>query len=145
MRTRLTGALAVAMAAASLAVPALAQAPTPNLVELGRSLFYGSVTPATPARLRWEERPVPAAAARCANCHVATQGAQPFGPPLTADALLTLAPRRGGPPSAYDRDSFCRVVAQGVDNTGVMLSKVMPQYRLSDPECTALWSFLLTQ
>lgn len=64
---------------------------------------------------------------------------------MTADALLTLAPRRGGPPSAYDRDSFCRVVSSSVDNTGVLLSKAMPQYRLSDPECSALWSYLLTQ
>lgn len=137
--------LTAAVMAACLVAPALAQVPTPNLVELGRGLFTGAVVPATPARLRWEERALPASAARCVNCHAAAKGAEPLGPRLTADSLLTLAPRRGGPPSAYDRDSFCRVVGKGVDNTGVMLSKAMPQYALSEPECTALWSYLLTQ
>lgn len=137
--------LLAAVVTAGSPFPGLAQSATPNLVDLGRSLFYGQTPTGTPARLRWEERVLPASAARCANCHAAPKGAEPFGPRLTADSLLTLAPRRGGPPSAYDRDSFCNAVSRGVDNTGVMLSKAMPQYPLSQPECSAIWSFLLTQ
>jgi mono/diheme cytochrome c family protein len=140
-----TAMLLAAVLAVGSPVSGLAQSATPYLVDLGRSLYDGQVATGSPARLRWEERALPVSAAHCANCHAAAKGAEPFGPRLTADSLLTLAPRRGGPPSAYDRDSFCRVVSQGVDNTGVMLSKAMPQYPLSEPECSAIWSFLLTQ
>nr|WP_315597733.1 hypothetical protein [uncultured Cupriavidus sp.] len=134
-----------ALPAASLAAPAQAQATTQDVVARGRALFLGQATTEAPVHLRGETRALPASAVRCINCHVAPKGAEPLGPRLTADTLLTMASRRGGPASAYDRDSFCRVLGNSVDNTGVVLAKAMPQYQLSDPECTALWSYLLTQ
>ncbi|MGO4306596.1 c-type cytochrome [Cupriavidus sp. RAF12] len=136
--------LALALTAACL--PAAAEVtPTPAspAVEQGRAMFYGEA--ALAAHLRGEARALPAGASRCANCHVVTRGTESFGPRLTADSLLGLSARRGGPPTAYDRNTFCSVMADSVDVAGVMLARSMPQYRLSDQECTALWSYLLTQ
>lgn len=48
------------------------------------------------------------------------------------------------PPTRYDRDAFCQVLATGIDVTGVVLFRAMPQHTLSDNECTALWTYLLT-
>ncbi|WP_455281740.1 hypothetical protein [Cupriavidus necator] len=36
------------------------------------------------------------------------------------------------------------VPAPGGSGAGVVLSRAMPQYTLSDDECTALWTYLLT-
>jgi hypothetical protein len=66
-----------------------------------------------------------------------------FCAPLTRRHLLSDAERRGGPPSHYTLISFCRVLRAGVDPTGIVLKKAMPQYTLSDTECAALWSFVI--
>ncbi len=128
-----------------MAVAGMATAATTpdDPVAFGQQLFLGEV--ALSARLRTNPRDLPASAVRCANCHAATSGAQPFGPPLTRDTLQGLMARRGGPPTVYTRDTFCKVLADGVDAANVVLSSAMPQYRLSDEECNALWAFLLTR
>lgn len=110
---------------------------------LGRQLFFGEVP--LSARLRTNPQALPPSAVRCANCHASSRDAQPFGPPLTRESLLGLMSRRGGPPTAYTRDTFCSVLANGVDVAHVVLASAMPQYRLSDAECSALWAFLLTR
>lgn len=131
--------LAWLLATASLWV----QAQAATDVDRGRRIFQGEA-PVT-AHMRGETRPLPAAAVRCINCHAAAAGAEPLGPRLTSDSLLTLTARRGGPPTAYDRDGFCHALASSIDQGGVLLAKAMPQYQLADADCTALWSFLLTQ
>jgi hypothetical protein len=52
-------------------------------------------------------------------------------------------PRRGGPPSAFDRDTFCRLLRTGVDPAWVVVDVSMPRYALSDEQCHALWTHLL--
>jgi len=131
--------LAWLLATASLWVQAQAAAGAAQ----GQKIFQGEVPVA--AHLRGETRLLPVAAVRCINCHAAPRGAEPLGPRLTADFLLTLTSRRGGPPTAYDRNGFCNALATSVDVGGVLLAKAMPQYQLADADCTALWSFLLTQ
>ncbi|WP_354677156.1 hypothetical protein [Cupriavidus plantarum] len=131
--------LAWLMAAASLWVQAEAAVDA----EQGRRIFTGDAPVA--AHNRGATPALPAAAVGCINCHMPSRGAEPLGPRLTADYLLTLTPRRGGPPTAYDRNGFCQALSSSVDVGGVLLAKAMPQYQLTDADCTALWSFLLTQ
>jgi len=109
--------------------------------DLGYAIFSGQR--ALVAHLRDDNRMVPANAARCINCHGHMDNAASFAPPLTRRHLLSDAERRGGPPSHYTLISFCRVLRAGVDPTGIVLKKAMPQYTLSDTECAALWSFVI--
>ncbi|MFS8977564.1 hypothetical protein PO002_24140 [Cupriavidus necator] len=136
---RLHAVIGLVLAATS----ATAAADTGPVAELGRAIFQGKFEVA--AHLRGDARPLPAIATRCASCHTPSSGATAFAPQLTAGYLLEAIPRRGGPPTRYDRDAFCRVLATNIDPATVMLEKSMPQYVLSDDECTALWTFLLTQ
>jgi hypothetical protein len=68
----------------------------------------------------------------------------PLPPRLGAQPLQQPLRRRGGPPSAYTVDSFCRLLRTGVDPAQVVTSQAMPVYRISDADCFALWAFLLT-
>lgn len=136
---RLYAALGLALVAAS----ATAAADASPVAELGQAIFQGNLD--VVAHLRGDARPLPAIAKRCASCHTPSSGAPAFAPQLTAGYLLGAIPRRGGPATRYDRDAFCRVLATSIDPATVMLAKSMPQYVLSDDECTALWTFLLTQ
>lgn len=97
------------------------------------------------AHLRDDNRPLPAWTTRCVNCHVGTSKAAAFAPPLTHDALLGAARRRGGPISAYDSPTFCRAVTDGVDPAGIVLRAPMPRYRMTDAECAALWRYVMGQ
>ena len=108
--------------------------------EMGREIFSGQR--ALAAHLRDDDRILPDSAVRCINCHDHANGTASFAPPLTSPYLLSDIRRRGGPPSRYDLKSFCRVLNVGVDPTGIVLKKAMPQYTLSDTECAALWSFV---
>ena len=62
---------------------------------------------------------VMAGAARCANCHGDLGEGRREGVlvavPLQRSALMQSHSRRGGPPSAYGRASFCRSLRSGVD------------------------------
>ncbi|EDZ97949.1 conserved hypothetical protein [Burkholderia sp. H160] len=112
-------------------------------MELGREIFSGQR--ALAAHLRDDDRMLPDNAVRCINCHGHADNAVSFGPPLTSQYLLSDTRRRGGPPSRYDLSSFCRVLNVGVDPTGIVLKKAMPQYTLSATECEALWTFVTAQ
>lgn len=107
--------------------------------DLGCAIFSGQH--AVAAHLRDDDRMLPAAAARCINCHSQAGAAAAFAPPLTPRYLLSYADRRGGPPSRYNSVVFCRVLEDGIDPAGIVLKKSMPHYTLSDTECAALWRF----
>ncbi|MGF6919416.1 hypothetical protein [Paraburkholderia sp. 40] len=109
-------------------------------IELGREIFSGQH--ALVAHLRDDNRTLPDNAVGCINCHGHADNAASFAPPLTSQYLLSDTRRRGGPPSRDDLGSFCRVLNVGVDPTGIVLKKAMPQYTFSDTECAALWSFV---
>lgn len=113
--------------------------------ERGRRLFAGEQ--AVEARMVGHTDPLPAEAYRCVNCH-SSSSTPPrtdldFAPVLSKLTLTTRIARRGGPPSAYEPTSFCRLVRDGVDPAHVMISQAMPRYRLSDRECEALWTYLM--
>lgn len=102
--------------------------------------------------------PLPQQAVRCVNCHrpesgptgsvAATDSAalatDKFAPALGPRLLTQSVARRGGPPSTYDRNSFCKLLREGVDPAHVMIPQAMPRYTLTDEECEALWLFLTT-
>lgn len=115
---------------------------------LGARLFDGRAAMA--AQLAGRDLALPVSASRCANCHrrgaaeMAASAASTagFGPVLTAAALRTRQPRRGGPPSAYDEAAFCRVLRTGIDPAYVLVDQRMPRYAATDAECAALWTYL---
>lgn len=130
---------AIGLALVAIACPVnAAQSCDPSA--LGCLIFSGQH--AIAAHLRDDDRPLPDWTTRCVNCHTQTGPASAFAPPLTADYLLAATRRRGGPPSNYDPTTFCRAVRNGIDPAEVLLRKAMPQYQISDAECTALWQFL---
>lgn len=128
----------------------------------GRALFEGDV--ALTARLVGHEQPLPAQATRCVNCHGAaasgaagsaaaaaaraaanTGWAAPLArtaPALDRARLTQSQSRRGGPASAYDAATLCRLLRTGVDPAQVLLPAVMPRYDISDEQCAELWSTL---
>jgi hypothetical protein len=115
-----------------------------HVVEQGRRLFAGE--PPIPGRIVGHRDALPAAASRCTNCHSAGVGVgattTTFGPALDARVLTGKVARRGGPPSAYDVNSLCRLLREGVDPAWVVLKPAMPRYEVSAAQCAALWAFL---
>lgn len=107
----------------------------------GERLFDGRAP--LVARLAGHAHPLPADAARCIQCHgVVLPGGETFAPRLTAEHLRQRLPRRGGPPTAYDVRSFCRVLRDGVDPAQVILPRSMPRFVIDDAQCGALWTYL---
>jgi hypothetical protein len=109
----------------------------------GRELFTGQA--ALQGRISTHEMDLPPAVVRCANCHAEGTGsavARSNAPRLDREWLLSPQRRRGGPPSHYDRDSFCRVLRKGVDPAWVVINEEMPRYTVDDADCSALWRFL---
>lgn len=131
-----TFVLAVAAAAGLLA------AATAAFTELqgraaGAALYEGRQP--LVARLSGHDQPLPAAAARCTNCH---EGAQAIGPALTERTLVQWVARRGGPPSRYDAQALCRLLREGQDPAAVLVPRTMPRYQIDERECEALWAHL---
>lgn len=85
-------------------------------------------------------------AAQCSGCHGARGNGGGEGktvvPGLRGDALTKSMPRRGGPASAYSRETFCAGLRSGVDPAGVQFSPLMPRYEIDNRSCTMLWQFL---
>lgn len=112
---------------------------------LGQRLFLGRVP--LDASLRGEAGALPSRASRCINCH-GVPGAAPAAPRgvaqmrETALPLAAFASRRGGPPFAYDATSLCRTLRTGIDPQQVWLARAMPLFRLTPPQCAALWAYL---
>jgi hypothetical protein len=69
----------------------------------------------------------------------------PSTPALTAADLSTPRTRRGGPPSVFDASRLCALLRTGQDPAHVIISTTMPRYQISDEQCQALWSYLLTR
>lgn len=109
-------------------------------MDVGCRIFAGQQP--VVAHLRDDPRALPAATARCIQCHTPQDGAPAFAPPLSSGYLLGAMRRRGGPPSGYDQAAFCRALRDGVDPAGVLLRKAMPNFQVSDDECAALWRFV---
>ena len=91
------------------------------------------------AHVSGHEQPLPALAARCANCH---EGAQAIAPALNERTLAQALPRRGGPPSRYDARVLCRLLRDGLDPALVLVPRAMPRYAIDEPACAALWAYL---
>lgn len=133
----------------------------------GARLFSGEVP--LSAHLRGHDHVLPPDALRCSNCHVKGPGPAPATTPAVAPATVdprvatnprgeppvALPPRlnraqlkepqrrRGGPASAYTRETFCQLLRTGVDPASVYAAQTMPVYRLSDADCAALWLYLV--
>lgn len=73
-----------------------------------------------------------------------TASTEPYAVALTRDSLLGLRTRRGGPPSAFDEASLCRLLRTGVDPAQVLISTTMPRYTVSDVQCRQLMAYLLS-
>lgn len=108
----------------------------------GERIFLGRETVA--ATIGGHELPLPPEVAACAGCHKprTSDRNEQFAPPLSKEWLTVARQRRGGPPYAYDRDSFCNTVRTGIDPGYVILNRTMPRFALDDAQCRALWSYL---
>jgi hypothetical protein len=139
------------------------------VVRRGARLFTGEAP--LEASLRGHDHALPLDALRCSNCHVVGPDASPSAVVLTAakpagwgpdvgprgvvatpvaphlgpHSLLEPQRRRGGPPSQYAVDSFCKLLRTGVDPAQVYAAHAMPVYRISDADCTALWAYLMSK
>jgi len=152
-RLRRFAALAAAGGPLTLALVWLRTLPR----EQGLQLFHGGV-PLT-ARLLGHDEPLPPEAVRCENCHRLESDPSPpeksggtaaplvetVGPKLGPSSLTTPVERRGGPASVYTAEAFCRLLRQGLDPAQVMIPQLMPRYTLSDAECNALWTYLISK
>ena len=113
----------------------------------GEALFSGAE--ALPGAVRGHRSRLPREVVRCSGCH--TKGEKraeksawgdPSAPPLGRSLLLQPQERRGGPPSSYDRSSFCRVLRTGIDPANIIVGRIMPVYEIDDSQCSRLYRFL---
>jgi hypothetical protein len=125
--------------AAAIGLPCLADG-AGRAAARGALIYRGDA--ALPAHLRGHEEGLPAAVAKCVNCHANGRSQAGFAPPLTPASLRMPQPRRGGPESAYDAAAFCRVLRTGIDPMQIVLARSMPRFEVSDADCLALWAFL---
>lgn len=133
------------MAAALMALSVLPAVATPSQAVArthGEALWRGERPLA--GQIAGHAQAMPAAALRCINCHGGGPGAAPGGAPrLDAATLTRPLARRGGPPSVYDEQAFCRLLRTGIDPAAVLLPREMPRYRIDDHDCAALWRHLV--
>lgn len=132
----------VALATAALAPP-VASATGPSRRDPGQALFQGAV-PLT-GRIREHPGALPAVVVKCDNCHgpqirASTDVTAP--PRLSRDFLTEARARRGGPPSAYDVKSFCKLLRTGIDPASILIARQMPTYDITDGQCRELWRFV---
>jgi hypothetical protein len=113
----------------------------------GEALFFGD----EPLRgaIRGHRSGLPPEVVTCANCHdvgsrARAPGASP-APRLDRSLLVEARVRRGGPPSSYDPETFCRLVRTGVDPVYVLIAREMPVYVVDDAQCASLWQFLTSE
>jgi hypothetical protein len=127
----------------TLASGVYADARASNEALRGRALFEGRID--LQGRIYSHLVDLPPEVVRCANCHAVADGPdvpRSLAPRLTHELLLQTQRRRGGPPSRYDRDSFCALLRRGVDPASVLIGVEMPRYALDDASCRALWRYL---
>jgi hypothetical protein len=135
----LASALTAGLAGSARSGPA-----SPGLVARGERLFNGAEPLA--GTLSGHSAPLPGAATRCIQCHAgpgkSTAAVSGFAPPLDRRQLREVLPRRGGPPVAYERASFCRTLRTGIDPAHVALPRAMPRFDADEGQCAALWDYL---
>lgn len=140
--------------AAGVSVGLFALGTRSPLRERGAELFHGDA--ALSGRLRGHDEPLPPETVRCGNCHALESNArsaadrgdglvESAGPVLGRRALTRTAERRGGPPSRYTLQSFCRLLRDGVDPSRIVIVQLMPRYDLDDEDCGALWTYLTSR
>lgn len=134
--------LAVAVCLLAVVLPSSGQSRDSSVRKQGESLFTGR-RPLV-GKIRGHQAPLPPEVVVCAHCHVQTvpDAGAAVAPIIDRALLLEQRSRRGGPPSAYDVSSFCRMVRTGVDPAHVIINRVMPVYELSDAACASLWEYL---
>lgn len=145
-------ALAVALLASVLAVPAVAGTDEEARVDLGRRIYLeGRNANDEPVRalVGVQGTALSGAAIACGNCHGADGRGRPEGgvvpPDITWEELtkpyghVRAGGRRHGP---YGERSFARAVAEGLDPDGQRIDGTMPRYSLSVSEMAALTEYL---
>lgn len=148
-------------AVAAVALVYAASGPSPS--RRGKELFTGAVS--LRARMTGHETDLPPEVVRCINCHrlpsdtpapsssklpepsSSLRGSESapieaLAPDLSSQRLTQAVPRRGGPASRYDAQSFCSVLRFGVDPAHVMIPQTMPRYTLTEQECQELWAYV---
>lgn len=134
-RRRIMAAVGIAAA-----VGAIATAAALSEKARGFALYHGWLS--LPATIAGTGVALPVSASACVNCH---EGAATGGPiaiaRLDGSTLATARRRGGGAVMAYDRDSFCRVLREGVDPSLVTISRTMPRFEVTDRQCEALWTW----
>lgn len=119
--------------------------PRSGPVVSGRALFFGRQ--ALTGRIREHQSALPPEVVKCDNCHgdrnrgTATT-IKTLAPRLDRGLLLRIYSRRGGPPSVYDANAFCKLLRTGADPAFVLVAREMPIYDIADGQCAALWQFL---
>lgn len=128
----------------ALAASAAVHAQAERAADRGAQLYDGRL-PLT-ATVRGHTQVLPAQASRCINCHEPSrqpgQNDAAFAPRLDRASLTSVQQRRGGPTSAYDEGSLCRLLRESLDPTLILVNKSMPRYTLTNEDCAALWQFL---
>jgi hypothetical protein len=109
-------------------------------------MFFGE----TPLRgiIVGHDRPLPPEVVGCVNCHLGGSRSTSdgsFAPLLARSTMTEPRRRRGGPPSQFSAESFCRLLRTGVDPVYIIISRQMPRYMLDDGQCLDLWQYLLEQ
>lgn len=110
----------------------------------GRALFRGQEP--LEGRIRDHQDGLPPETVRCQNCHVVAGQPLPdraIAPRLDRTLLAGLRSRRGGPPSAYAPESFCKLLRTGVDPAYILIARSMPVYEVNDAQCRSLWLYLI--
>jgi len=134
--------IAVALTAVLCSQTAAARAPASPA--RGRALFTGG-EPLT-GRVRDHGANLPPAVVVCQGCHRTGSAGETTprpAPDLERGLLLQARVRRGGPPSAYNRAAFCKLLRTGIDPAYVLVAREMPIFELDDAQCESLWQFLV--
>jgi mono/diheme cytochrome c family protein len=119
----------------------------PEALERGRRLFQGAEL--LQGRIAGHSSSLPGTFAACARCHTDQDSPRLAGslpgrtaPVIEHGVLGAIRSRRGGPPFAYDGDSFCHTLRTGIDPQYVVLTRTMPRFDIDDMQCNALWIYL---
>jgi hypothetical protein len=70
------------------------------------------------------------------------QDSNRFGPALNAAWLTQAQSRRGGPPSVYSVQAFCKLLRDGIDPAWVLVNQTMPHYAVTDAQCDQIWAYV---
>jgi protein SCO1 len=125
-------------------------APKPSIISRSESLVkgkniyhFGRVDSAVSVTL--DSVPVASTSFACGNCHGSVAEGKPEGlqriPPISWSYLSSTS-SPASKPKAFDRQSFGKLLRDGVGLSGKKISNVMPQYQFSDAEVASLVDYL---